>query len=229
MKFLKMQHTTGAEGRILRYWKLALVKIYTSLTISDPAGRADLIFVMAGRMERKQYGLKLFRDGVAPVLVLSIGRYEVSRMSDVDLEGFTELKALRDRTSPAERRFFMTVKADGVQVENVHLPRWSTYGEALALREFLGKVSGRRLVIVSTDVHLRRVKLTLDKVFRHLPAHFSYCSVPSLMTTLRPDTWWTHRDSRRFVLKELLKLAGYRVILSMPAWASRRFMRLKED
>jgi len=42
------------------------------------------------------------------------------------------------------------------------------------------------------------------------------------------DRWWSRPDDRRFVFKEMMKLAGYVVILSMPAGAIGRLMRLKK-
>ena len=70
----------------------------------DAVQPADLIFVMAGRMERKQYGLELYRSGVSPKLVLSVGRFEVSKMTKLALECVDELIALRDQTPPDERQ-----------------------------------------------------------------------------------------------------------------------------
>ena len=77
-------------------------------------------------------------------------------------------------------------------------------------------------------VHLRRVAYTFAKVFRKVPVEFCYCPVPSHFGFVRQDGWWTRREDRRFVLSEMIKLAGYLVILSMPAWASRRLFRLKD-
>ena len=92
---------------------------------------------MAGRMERKQYGLELYRAGIAQRLVLSVGRFEVSKMSRLELDGFRELVALRERTQPDERHFFTRVDLSGIHIERAKLQRWSTYGEALGLRQFL--------------------------------------------------------------------------------------------
>ena len=55
-------------------------RFYESLTREDEVRPADLIFVIAGAMERKQYGLDLFRAGVSPKLLLSVGRFEVRKM-----------------------------------------------------------------------------------------------------------------------------------------------------
>ena len=119
------------------WWRFALVRFYESLTLEDEVRAADLIFVMAGRMERKQYGLDLFRAGVAPKLLLSVGRFEVRKMRKLDLEGLDELIRLREQTPPDERHFFIKVEPSGVRIEKARLPQWSTYGEALALRHHL--------------------------------------------------------------------------------------------
>src|ERR1017187_3055901 len=94
--------------------------------------------------------------------------------------------------------------------------------DALPIWENAGKV-----MIISTEVHLRRVAFTIAKVFHDVLVKFLYCPVPSRLECLRRDDWWSRPDDRRFVFKEMLKLAGYLVILSMPAWAIRRLMRLR--
>ena len=209
------------------WWHSCLNRLYQCLTRNDSAESADLIFVMAGRMERKQYGLELYRAGIAPRLVLSVGRFEVSKMCKLDLEDFHELVALRERTQADERHFFVKVDSSGVHIERAKLQRWNTYGEALGLRQLLEGENAGKVMIISTEVHLRRVAFTIAKVFHDVLVKFLYCPVPSRLECLRRDDWWSRPDDRRFVFKEMLKLAGYLVILSMPAWAIRRLMRLR--
>ena len=211
------------------WWQSSLLRVYECLTRNDPAQPADLIFVMAGRMERKEYGLELFRSGVAPRLVLSVGRFEVSKMSKLDFEGVDELIALREKTQPDERHFFVKMDRSSMRIERVRLARWSTYGEALALRRLLETERARRVIVISTDVHLRRVALTFANIFRDVTVDFQYCPVPPRFGFLSKDGWWARPNDRRFVVKELVKLVGYRVILSTPAWASRRLMRLRDN
>jgi hypothetical protein len=112
--------------------------------LNDPVEPVDLIFVMAGRMERTRYGLELYRAGIATRLVLSVGRFEVSRMSGLEWEGFDELVALRARTQPDERHFFVEVDSARVHSERAKLQRWNTYGEVLGLRQLVegGKGAG---------------------------------------------------------------------------------------
>lgn len=210
------------------WWRHSLLRLYDSLTLNDSARPVDMIFVVAGRMERKHHGLELYRRGLAPQLLLSVGRFEVSRMHQLGLQGVDQLPALRDNTQPDERHFFVTVDASGTRIAKIKIPRWSTYGEALALRQFLEMEKPRSVMVISTDVHLRRVGFTFGKVFRGTPFEFLYCAVPPRFGFLTRGGWWTRTADRRFVLSEFVKLAGYRAFLSMPAWVSRRLMRLKQ-
>lgn len=183
--------------------------------------------MLAGRLERKAYGLELYRAGAAPRLLLSVGRFEVSKMPAVNFEGAAELIAERDRTAPGERHFFCELDAAGAHIENVKLRRWNTYGEMLGLRAYLGRDMPRRVMIVSTDVHLRRAALAFEKVFRGAPVEARYCPVPARNSSVRKERWWERPADRKSVLKEVVKLAGYRAILRMPDWAIERVMRLK--
>ena len=208
------------------WWRSSLLRLYENLTRNDAVQPVDLIFVMAGRMERKQYGLELFRAGVSPKLVLSIGRFEVSKMCNLDLEGIDDLMITRGQTSPDERHFFMIVDRSGVRIEKAGLLIWNTYGEALALQQVLEKEKARHVMVISTDIHLRRVALALGKVSRGEAVEFLYCPVPSRLMFCRKEGWWTRPDDRRFVLRETMKLAGYGVILSLPRTVARRIMQL---
>ena len=156
-----------------------LLKWYQALTCDDQPKPVDLIFVMAGRIARKHYGIELFRAALAPRLVLSIDRFEVSKMSRFGLEGFDELIALRDRTPPADRYFYWKINAAGSRIEKRKLPRANTYGEALGLRQFLEEEKAQTVMVVSTAIHLQRVALTFANVFRNVPVEFLYCPVPS--------------------------------------------------
>jgi VanZ family protein len=201
-------------------------RFYESLTRNDSVQPVDMILVLAGKMERKHYGLELYRAGLAPQLMLSVGRFEVSKMPQLDLERIDELKSLRDETPPGERHFFMTVDGSGVRLEKANLQRCSTYGEALAFQCLLAREGARKVIVVSTDVHLRRVALTFATLFRGMPIQFLYCPVPARLGCMTRDNWWRRRADSLLVMSEMSKLAGYRMALSAPEWAARRLMRL---
>lgn len=205
------------QQRDRQLWRAPLDRLYDRLTLHDAPRPADLIFVLAGRMERKQYGLDLYRAGFAPRLLLSIGRYEVSKMGSVDFTGLDELLARRDRTPPARRHFFCEMTASGMRTETAKVSPWNTYGEVSALRDYLKPDWPRRLILVSTDLHLRRVAHTFARVFRGMPVEAYYCPVPAVS-----------RSDRGYVLRETVKLAAYQVILKLPDEISQRIMRLKK-
>src|SRR5580700_9960394 len=87
----------------LSWLHLQLYRLYGTLVRNDPPAPADLIFVLSGKMERKVYAIELYQAGIAPRLLLSIGRFEVSKMRAIGFEKADELIALRDRT-PADQR-----------------------------------------------------------------------------------------------------------------------------
>jgi hypothetical protein len=205
-----------------------LRRIYERLTRSDLPTAADLIFVHAGRMERKQYGIELYRSGIAPRLILSVGRFEISKMAAMGFEGAAELIAQRDRAAPGDRHFFCEMSGSGIGIEKVRLRSWDTYGELLALRDFLKCNMPGNLLIVSTDVHLRRVALTFQKVFGGVP-NAKFCPVPVSKSSLIKDSWWSKPENRNFVLKESIKLAGYRTILAMPERVGLAIFQMKES
>ena len=204
-----------------------LSRLYERLTRNDPVQPVDLIFVAAGRMERKHFGVELYRAGVAPRLILSVGRFEVSKIGNLDAGLSDGLIALRQATPPDERHFFVEMSAAGSRMEKVALPRWSTYGEALALRRFLENSEVRKVMVISSDVHLRRVALTYAQVLRGLPVELRYCAVPARFGSPMKQEWWTRAEDRNYVLKETLKLAGYRLILWGPRFATPWLMRVK--
>jgi len=205
------------------YW------LYEHLTRGDQPRPVELIFVLAGRMERKRYGMELYRAGLAPRLLLSVGRFEVSRMGIVDFEGADELIAQRNQTAPEDRHFFCEISAAGIRTERPMFSPWNTYGEIGALRKFVGHEMPRSMMIVSTDVHLRRIAIAVDEIFRDAPIEICYCPVPPGYSSLRKHEWWRRPQDRRYVLWETMKLASYRAILSLPEPLIQRIMRLKGD
>src|ERR1700730_17985669 len=92
---LRSVNPTRPVNPIRRKFKASLfTQFYEFLTRSDSVEPADFIFVLAGRMERKQYALELYRAQVAPRLILSVGRFEVSRMHTLDVFSADDLKEL---------------------------------------------------------------------------------------------------------------------------------------
>lgn len=81
------------------------------LSVGVTPRRCDLVVVLAGRPERKPYGLRLFREGLAPRLILSVGRFEVRQTASLDL-GDLGLRQLAQRIPADQRHFFLDFIGD---------------------------------------------------------------------------------------------------------------------
>jgi hypothetical protein len=228
---MRSTRDTSGNEQVVNAWSCSwarsiLETLYAGLTRADSVQPVDLIFVMAGRMNRKQYGFELYRKGVAPKLVLSVGRFEVSKMLQTAFAFVDELVALRSVTPSNQRHFFVSLDRFGTRVELASVPQWNTYGEVVGLMGHLEREHPAKVMVVSTDIHLRRVAYTIRKMLRDRPVEFFYCPVLE-RDNLGKQSWWTRPDSRSYVFSELMKLAGYGLILSLPAWAAGRLMRLR--
>jgi hypothetical protein len=106
------------------------------------------------------------------------------------------------------------------------LLRWNTYCEVLGLREHLGDGPVKKVIVVSTDIHLRRTALALRRVFAGSGVQFRYCPVPQPQSSVSKNRWWTRREDSRYVISEMVKLIGYQAILLLPDSMLRRCMRL---
>ena len=143
------------------------------------------------------------------------------------LKKIDELTTARDRIPPQERHFFYEIDGVDVRWEQAGIRRWSTYGEVLALKEYLGREMPRSMIVVSSDLHLRRIAVTIEKVFRGVPLDVVYCPVPAGRSPVHEDGWWRRPRDRSYVLVETIKLVAYRLILWMPGGMIPRLMRLK--
>jgi hypothetical protein len=125
------------------------------------AWTADAIFVFAGRESRKRFGLRLFREGVAPRLVLSVGRFEWRRFASLSLPSDGGLVDLVSKTEPKRRHFFVDVRDGGASTERIPRGVLGTLSETRALSRFVEREGIERLVVISHRQHLRRCLLGL--------------------------------------------------------------------
>jgi hypothetical protein len=170
-----------------------------------------VILVLAGRFERKPYGLKLFQQQLAPRLILSVCRYEV-RQTAQHLS-VPALLGLRDATPPRQRHFWIDyrggreciVRAEGIR-------RSSTFWELQALALYLGPAVPQRIAIVSTSIHLRRVMLCCRKITQLSGSEILFLAVPEELSSFVKARWWKRSDHWSYVLSEFSKLAAYALL-----------------
>jgi len=188
-----------------------LKSICDFMVTEDQVTSCDLIFVLAGRLERKNYGLKLFRQGMALRLVLSVGRYEVRHTAALLPEG-SELIAIRDKTPPAERHFWVELAGGRRTISLARIQRIGTYEELNALASWLASQPPARIALISTSIHLRRVRYCCSRIPFFTERNVYLWPVPEQDSSFRRSRWWTRWTDARYLISELVKLAGYRLL-----------------
>jgi hypothetical protein len=177
---------------------------------SDPEP-ADAIFVFAGMAERKSWALDLWRRGLAPVLILSVGRFEWRRTLALGLPSDGGLRALVEATPPPRRHFFVTLSREGAGAARVERGRLGTWSEARALGGVAAERGYRSILVVSTGFHLRRAALALRRALD--PAvRLSFAPVPEERSSIRRDDWWRRPAGCALVLGECVKLPVYALL-----------------
>jgi uncharacterized SAM-binding protein YcdF (DUF218 family) len=189
-----------------------LCRIYDYLNIGAAPRKADCIFVLAGRQERKVFGIQLWKQGYAPEIILSVGRFEWRKFYHLGLSTDGGLKAMVDQTPPVHRHFFVRMNGKEAHCQWVQ-PGWlGTWREAWAMAAFLKNEPIQSLMVISDAVHLRRAAVAFRQAFRGRDFQLAFVAVDSASLPAERQSWWQQPESRTYVLKELFKYLGYRTI-----------------
>jgi hypothetical protein len=180
------------------------------LALDDSPSQSDLIFVLAGRPERKAFGLQLFRQGIAPRIILSVGRFEVRKM---DAFGFQDLnmREMVRHMAPEDRHFFIEISDGSRTVTPARIKRVGTFGELAALADYIRERQIKNLILISTSVHLRRVRLCCRKMSGLRRLNISYVPVPEELSSFQRDRWWKKLDQWSYIGSEYIKLLAYQL------------------
>ena len=166
------------------------------LDVSVAPRPADVLFVFAGREERKRFGLELFEKGYAPRIILSVGRFEWRRFAALGLPDDGGLVDLVQTIEPTERHFFVELREGRTSCRHVRTGRYGTWSEARALAAYVTSQDAHSVLVVSSPIHLRRAVLALRHFLPEGAELIPVASPPS------PDS----------PARELVKLAGYWVL-----------------
>jgi uncharacterized SAM-binding protein YcdF (DUF218 family) len=206
---------------------LQLPRLRAWLSPVDAPRSADLIFVLAGRVHRKEYALELFRQGLAPRLLLSVGRFEIRRFSKMVLPVPLDLLKLAQEMPPPQRHYFVFFAGQKVRVEHVLPGRFGTLTEIDALARWLAENPDiRSVLVVSSDTHLRRIRMCCRSVLSasmklaFLAAPLTQSEQPVPATAEQQQDHSQPDDISAFTsakedLMELFKLAIYWVLLKI--------------
>jgi DUF218 domain len=201
-----------------------LERLYDWLSPTDAVGSGDLIFALAGRQSRKLYALELFRQGVGNILLLSVGRFEIRKFTQLSWPSEIDLGRVAAPTPAAMRHYFVSVESGKSEAELISRGRFGTLSEIRALAAWLQRRPHiRSLVVVSSGPHLRRVRACCRAL---LPegVQLRFLATPNDGWLTRGD-WWRNPYSRRLVAKEVGKLFVYRLLVMASRRESQTEMR----
>jgi hypothetical protein len=199
--------------------------LFDWLSRADPPVHADAIFVLAGLKARKVFAIQLLKQGLAPRLLLSVGRFEIRRFPELGLPQTIDLLQLAQSIPPPGRHFFVLFENAQFTVHRVPVRMLGTLREMDALADWLNAYPQiASLLVVSSGTHLRRLRICSRAL---LPRNIKtiFVAVPEETTMPNPQNWWNDGSTRRMVLFECLKTACYMGIL--PFWKLARPWRSK--
>lgn len=161
-------------------------------------GRADIIYVYAGgEAERPAYAAQLFRQGLAP-LIMTAGSMKTDKLLALGIrlsEGEVNRQVLIDNGMPRDRIICVNQGT-------------STWEETNMLHGYMRAHNMRTAILVTSNFHTRRVRMTVRKVFRGDDMKFYY-TAPHNRPITRLDAWWTNEDGLITVNNEYVKLFYY--------------------
>ena len=172
------------------------------MAVEDPLQRADAIFVFAGRyVERPLEAADLYKGGYAPRIVVTRAVMDQARF---------ELERRQIRI-PTEHDLTATLLREaGVPDSALMSPRFvhdNTAEEARTLRELALQHGWRRVIVVSSKYHMRRVKLAAARHLRGTDVDI--VARPSRYDASTPHEWWRRRGDVRILAAEVPKLVAY--------------------
>ncbi len=171
------------------------------LNVPDAPARADAIVVLSGDALRVVYAADLYRQGLAPKVLLTIearGR---------PLRKLDEIGVAFPRTEAVYREVLVKLGVPDAAISTVGGEVPSTAAEADALRAALsGTAADSHLLVVTSPYHLRRTRMIFTDRF----AAGQVRIVPTPYDPF-PERWWTDQDAARNVLLELAKIVFYRL------------------
>lgn len=155
------------------------------LVVEPDAKPSEAIYVLAGGDERLERGLELYEEQYANRLILSDGE------ADPELEA----KALEAGVHPSSI-------VNGRHVE-------STWEEAKVAEALVEEEGIDTLIVVTSDFHTRRVKMTFDKILEEEGTEISYAVAD---TSFDPDSKLTEKQHLT-AFREYVKIFFYKIRL----------------
>jgi uncharacterized SAM-binding protein YcdF (DUF218 family) len=174
------------------------------LVQQDSPDKADAVVVLAGaRVERWLEGVELYREGWAPLIVISPGRVEPAELQlrSMGIRFPTDAELVRDA--------MLQLQVPAAAVETLAGSLDNTAQEAAAVHELAASRHWARLIVVTSKYHTRRARFAFVREFNR--TNVQILMRASRYDTSTPERWWSTRADARYVASELEKLIAYKL------------------
>jgi len=164
-------------------------------TPSQQPEKADLIVALGGdNGSRIRKAAELFNQGLAPYVLLTGMEGAPAKTRSYYLDWRTRF--LVERGIPDNTLMFDALSTNS----------WEEAVNTLRLMQARG---WHRVLVVSDPPHLRRLAWVWGKVYEGSGKEYRLIAAP--LEGWNPGRWWENDNSAQYVLKEVIKLAYYKV------------------
>lgn len=187
---------------ILVGWTIVAWLAARMLIVNAPLASADAIVVLSGSrayVERTQKAAELFRQGRAPLLVLTDDTTRGGWSSAQQRNPFFVERSMEELIKQG-------VPADQIKIAGVAL---NTHDEARLIKDYALTHGLRSVLVVTSAYHSRRALHSLRQSFAGTSVAIGLETAP--VGSLSPVVWWLQPDGWRNVGSEFVKLIYYRL------------------
>lgn len=175
-------------GGLVLFHRPLLTALAQFLIVQDSLDRADVLVVLSGarRDERIRQAAELFRQGYAPLVILSGGE----ELEGIPIPELQRAQALKHG-----------IPASALRFEELST---STAEQARYLRTILEAMGARRAIVVTSSFHTRRTRYVFRKIFSESLVEVRV--YPVQQDIFNPVEWWTRDWDTEQVALEYIKL-----------------------
>ncbi|WP_341348331.1 YdcF family protein [Paenibacillus sp. FSL H3-0469] len=155
------------------------------LPVSESPKQADVIIILSGGGGRVEQGVKLYKEGYAPQLLLSNAKEITGPAGDM-----------------RETALSLGIPESAILTEDA---AESTYQNAQLTLPIMKQHGFKSAIVVSSDFHMRRVKFIFDHVYKKSGIELTYIGADS---GYNAKAWWSDRYSRETTFNEYIKMIG---------------------
>ncbi|WP_339319214.1 YdcF family protein [Paenibacillus sp. FSL R10-2734] len=155
------------------------------LTLTQLPKQADAIIVLSGGQGRVEKGVELYKAGYAPYIILSNAKESTSSSGDM-----------------LQTALNLGIPQDAIYTENA---AESTYQNAEFTLPIMKEHNFKSAIVVSSDFHMRRVKLLFDREYKKSDIELTFVGSSS---GYNAKSWWSNRKSRETTFNEYIKMIG---------------------